>query len=516
MSIETVKLRNELLLDALANGWFTPKQVQAPYSTLVAPARIARWFERLYAPLEPQLPGARLVNHFSLGADPEFVLLDLSNSKVVNARNFGLKAGLAFGADNNGRLIELRPKPSRSALSVLTSTWLTLQWMVVYHPDTAIYKWRSGAYAGGDGLGGHIHFGRKQLQRRLREVQSLDRLTHLCFTAGIFSREEGRMRYHHARGILQGDKQYGSSGDIRVQPHGYEYRTLPSWLDSPWLAYFLLTISKLVVALPEVLPPLTGADDVIAAEASRNWLRLLLAYFSPLDDDARLAYAILCKHGFPRHNDGDDFKPNWGIFLNGPLGSSIQALKPVVWPTQIPCTTKFESAMMTALLNGEAPETTELTPTWFPTGLPPNYYQCIDFVQTELSPGLGEFCADVVFHKDCKLVFCGNNNNNATVLTFPESIKINLRTQLKEVLAPLQINFTGADFTIFVSTNKKFTLEMMLLVKNTLLDSKVLPLWRAGEVTDSSFAEWQRQSRTVADRAPVRFRDKLILKSDKD
>src|SRR5579862_4157678 len=225
MSVELQKLRSELLREALLNGWTRPQDVPAPWNSQIEPSRLERWYKKLYrAEARPTPVSGRLINHFMLGADPEFVFSD--GLKRVDARSLNLKAGPAFGADNNGRLCELRPAASRSALAVLASMWLAMRWMVIFHPETLSYNWRAGSYFEGDGLGGHIHFGRKRLKLRDREVGTLDRLAHLQFQAGIFDREEGRMRVRHAQGAPQGQP-YGALSDIRQQPHGYEYRTLP-------------------------------------------------------------------------------------------------------------------------------------------------------------------------------------------------------------------------------------------------------------------------------------------------
>src|SRR5579859_48829 len=110
MSVEFQKLRAELMQEALQRGWTTPGQVSG--WPQVSPERLARWFQRLYeTPRTPLGVGSRLVNSFMVGADPEFILRDASQNRM-DARELSLKAGPAFGADNNGRLIELRPEPS--------------------------------------------------------------------------------------------------------------------------------------------------------------------------------------------------------------------------------------------------------------------------------------------------------------------------------------------------------------------------------------------------------------------
>lgn len=484
MSVELQKLRAELFREALLKGWTTPGAVNGWGS--IPPERVERWYRRMYrAELAPLPVASRLVNHFTLGADPEFIFMAASR---MDAKSLGLKAGPAFGADNNGRLVELRPEPSRSALSVTASLWLAMRWMAVFYPSVHKFNWRSGAYAEGDGLGGHIHFGRKRGTLRSREIANLDRVTHLFYTANIFDREEGRQRIRHSQG-----GHYGHQGDIRKQPHGYEYRTLPSWIDSPWLSYLCLVVSKLVVALPEFVPPLSEADGVLSPEQARAQIRMLLAYFSPMDDDARLAFAILNKRGFPSHANGIDFKNNWGIFVGGPFGASKEASAPGVMPKTIPPTPAEELELASAMFEGRAPELTPLTPTWTPSTLPKGYIQLIHGTDTRVAPGLGEFAMDLCYNEAQVINLVNLGGGSGRVFRFcgnawPRLLKAQF-CQKANVLAD-----PGGDLNaIFFDATRHSPMEDIVKWRRLIVESRAYPLWFINEVRPESFTEFQKQ-----------------------
>lgn len=486
MSVELQKLRGELLREALLKGWTRPSDVPTPWTYQLEQARLERWYKRLYqAPDRPMPVGQRLINHFMLGADPEFVFH--TGTDRVDARVLDLKAGPAFGADNNGRLCELRPAPSRSALSVLASIWLAMRWMAVFHPNVLGHNWRSGCYFAGDGLGGHVHFGRKRTKLREREIAVLDRLTHLEFVAGIFDREEGRMRVRQSQGAPQGH--YGELGDIRRQPHGWEYRTLPSWIDTPWLAYFNLVASKLVVALPDLVAPLSEADAALTNEQARGQLRMLLAYYSPLDDDARLASAILARKGFPQHAHGLDFKVNWGLFASGPFGNKRETEPPKILPEVVPPTAEEEQELALSMFEGRPPELTPLRPTWSPSTLPEGYVHAICATDTKVAPGLGEFAMGLCMHKDCLYTLL-NMGHSGMAFRFPHSLTkvVDRSGLLKKLEVPADCAVENAQ--IHINATKDFTLEQLLLARKHIVESQVFPIWDISTVQPDSYKIW--------------------------
>lgn len=490
MSLELQKLRSELLREALLKAWTRASDVPAPWTQQLPLQRIERWYRRLYkAPSEPLPVGARLVNHFMLGADPEFVFHD--GLSRTDARQLGLKAGPAWGADNNGRLCEIRPAPSRSCLSVLTSMWLAMRWMVLYHPSTLNYSWRSGGFFEGDGLGGHIHFGRKRERLREREVSCLDRLAHLLFVAGLFDKEEGRLRVRQAQGAPAGQP-YGALGDVRKQPHGYEYRTLPSWVDGPWLAYLNLVLAKLVVAMPDLVAPLNASDALLGLEQARAQIRLLLAFYAPQDDDARLAFAILNRRGWPGHCNGMDFKSSWGLYPEGPLGTRA-ALKslPPVWPECIPSSEADEKELALSMFEDRVPEGPALRPTWA-WQLPKGYQHCIKNVDTKLAPGMGEFAMQLAEYGECPVHF-QQAGSKRPAFRFPVTAK----TQLYKGGLYEALNNIGCPsdccteaYYLQINASKDYHLEQLLKARDLIVDSQILPLWRITEVREDSYQKW--------------------------
>jgi hypothetical protein len=487
VSAEVKKLKGEFLREALQKGWTAPP-VDQGWLERAGRERMDRWFRGLYElPECLPLPRDRFLNHFSIGADPEFIFM--TGGIREDARHLGLKAGLAFGADNNGRLVELRPEPSRSALSVLTSIWLTMHWLGAYVPHTPNYIWRSGAYAEADGLGGHLHFGRKQERLRERESRALDRVVHLLYTAGCYNRDEGRLRYRQAQG-----GHYGAQSDIREQPHGYEHRTFPSWLDTPWLAYLSLVLGKLAVA-SELVPQLVQEDGALTQDQARAQIRLMLAFFKAVDDDARLALAILAQRGLPQHINGGDLKVNWGIF-NGPLSGQKVRL-PEVWPTGVPSVPALEKELALSMLEGRLPEVGTLQPTWVPNSLPTGYHQLIhDVADTRLLPGIGEWCADVCYHEG-RRVRVHTMNEGARQFRFPVAWRslVN-RKNLHEKFMRLNITYDFTDigeFDIMIGAAHG-NIANMLAARRLLMQHELLPIWPLSEVRASSHELWRQKS----------------------
>lgn len=344
-------------------------------------------------------PQYRLVNHFMLGADPEFVFTTEDN-EYYHAENLALKAGRAYGADTNGRLVEIRPAPNRSALAVVGSTLATMRWMMLTAPKTQELEWKCGAYIFRDGIGGHVHLGRKKgrtahtqfarernVNIKPADIAGLDTLCAMLETINVYPAEQCASR---RRGDNFGQL-YGQFGDIRLQNHGYEYRTFPSWLDSPWLAFFTLTLSKLVTHDPKLLGKMPNTAPEI-----KQRIRNLLAYYKGIDDDARICYGALIRAGFPRHVGGD-FRARWG--LTGYAGQNLSKTVRYV-PSKIEPNHReleelfFHLALQAPLRSGVIPE-----PTWAPVAPPKGYYLALDQVVTHHVKGIGEMIADMCMHE---------------------------------------------------------------------------------------------------------------------
>lgn len=177
-----------------------------------------------------------------IGADPEFILTNGANKIVSAANYFDGYLQEQIGADAiryKGKviypLVEIRPKPQPHPKLLLRQIKNLLLDATLYIHDHDL-KWLAGAMPyQGIALGGHIHFSGVVVTPRLLHL-----LDH-CVAIVIACLEDpkGRGRYRF----------YGALGDYRRQPYGgFEYRTLPSWLISPALTKFALTLAYACVA----------------------------------------------------------------------------------------------------------------------------------------------------------------------------------------------------------------------------------------------------------------------------
>ncbi len=250
------------------------------------------------------------VNRFRVGADPEMAFVATGEmaellSSYVHADRLGFGLGYCFGADLNRRLVEFRPTASRSVLRVVASTLATLRLMAQVSPVTRKFSWRSGAFFDQDGIGGHIHFGR-QTPFRDKEVRALDCLTEALVKWGFFNRREFERRVSNTH--------YGRWGDIRRQPYGFEYRTMPSWLESPTQMFTALTLAKLVVYNPEVVYSKEWKQGY-EIDFPRYLHENLVASYVKRDNDARILYDLIQRWGLhsSRAETIADCRGAWGV-----------------------------------------------------------------------------------------------------------------------------------------------------------------------------------------------------------
>ena len=378
----------------------------------------------------------------------------------IDAYQLSLAQGLAFGMDNNGRLTEIRPYPSRSALNVTASILAAMRWMVLLFPKTLEYEWQAGAFLFGDGLGGHVHFGRKRPGRDL-EIKALDTVEEEMLAVGAYPRAEVLAR-------RAGDahrQYYGQLGDYRKQMHGYEYRTFPSWLDSPALAFLTITLAKLAVhnpALAQGYTPLWGID--------RHFQRVrnLLAYYKDVDDDARLALMLISRN-FPRHLGGD-FRGRWGI---GPAlcgAKNIACIPSCIKPDATDVQEVFDLLAKGTLLSGRVP-----VPTWTPLNPPVGYDMVIRSVNTRGAKGLGELLWDVCTMKGTSYGLCNGRDMKDCFFSIPR--------KLAAILPSGWQKFTGGKITVhgmenvIYSSDKSREPATFMECRRLLLET-VLPFWK--------------------------------------
>jgi len=459
--------------DIVLNGIkdFRDLQKLYPLGWQVTDSEVRSWLGRFYR--EPKLQEyraiPRLINHFMLGADPEFIFTELLNGRRIDANLFKMKAGRAYGADNNGRLVEIRPAPNKNSLAVLASILDTFRWMSATVPETNAYNWVCGPYLQEDGLGGHVHLGRRNKVMYNNEVKGLDSLAESLEKSGMYPAHEMDMR----RAGDAHNQRYGRPGDVRPQPYGYEYRTFPSWLDSPWIAYLHLVLSKIAVYDPELFYHARGVEGC-------THVTNLLRYYRGLDDDALLAYGALQRLGMPKHIGGD-FRPRWGMDGKRPHAPQVTVVPGAITGHKDTLTELWEH-----LAHGAPLAVGALRPaTWTPTELPKGYVSLLDTVETRGIKGIGEIVCDLC-------TYGGGFHVTGKHLEDPYLIAIgrqwaNLLPQDWRERVPKDSIYVGGDWNGIAVNNQgnhKQVIELMI-------GSGMFPVWKIKDVKLESYKEWQ-------------------------
>lgn len=437
-----------------------------------------RWVASFYKKQECFLNDKpRVVNHFKLGADPEFVFMQ--DGEIVHANLLGLKAGLCVGADNNGRLAELRPKPSKSALHVVASLYAELCFIAQWNPGLIKYTWYASPFAGKDGLGGHIHFGRwsNKLKQDI-EVNALDKVMTLMIGVGLV--ETKLQQYRLKTGL------YGKFRDIRPQMHGYEYRTFPSWLGCPRQTHLYLTLAKLAVHMPQMFGLITPTWTI---GQSRNFINNVLSFFQNLDDDARIAknyfeYCLLPPVG--------NIQKAWNIqpVFRDVAKRKDEILPPIIAPNETHLKIIFEY-----LTKGIFPinKPVVFEPLMFPKGYEP--FQHV--TNTERQPDLGELVWDLALIPIGVSLESVNSHSrgDATLHLSPVLYEL-VKAKLKETKITLP-DGTHLKITNSIGTTNaaisfpSFVLKRLYSgwLKKYLVESGVFPFVRLGQVGNPD--EWK-------------------------
>lgn len=472
---------------AIETGMSIPEQIKRfmPLGSELEECTLEKWLEQFTRLPKKFASSRRYVNRFKLGADPEFVFtrFDEDCGKVarVNASSLGLAQGPAFGADNNGRLAEIRPYPSRSVVEVVASILTTLRWMAILNPNTMAYEWQCGAFLWDDGLGGHVHFGRKRPFRD-REIKALDAIEEGLLGLGVFPTDQiKRRRQGHGPG---GHNVYGLPGDFRLQAHGYEYRTFPSWLDSPELAFLTIVVSKLVVQRPDLYAHQFN-DPMIGLQRLRNFL----SYFKNSDDDARLAI-IMLDRGLPVHRGGD-FKSRWGIGSVPIEKINVQVVPLSIKPDKQSIVEVFEGILYGNGWSWRVPEFT-----WGPVNPPKGMKMCLGLANTIQAKGLGEMIWDLCVMDSRPIAIHGGTRGEGRLpLMIPNSMRKVLPRDWEkrfEGLAELGKLQEG-----MISISPEFREGGNAKRMKRLLLNGVLPIWKVGEVDEGTRRKYLESLKTI-------------------
>jgi hypothetical protein len=172
---------------------------------------------------------------FTIGADPEFCCL--KGSRVHKGDNFSERN--CFGVDGGGVALEMRPDFSCDPLRVVSNIHKNFLQLVLKTPEFMKMTWRAGSFVNTHPIGGHIHFGGVDA-KVLPVDKACNWLDQLAGSVSILieDTEEGKKR----RGAG-----YGRKSDHRTNDHGFEYRTMSSWLTSPYITAAILCLAKAVI-----------------------------------------------------------------------------------------------------------------------------------------------------------------------------------------------------------------------------------------------------------------------------
>lgn len=205
--------------------------------------RIPSWESQMAEAMTQQL---QQLNHWQaeapvplIGMDPEFLLYDPDNGKVVPASRFLNVQGIA-GCDvlrYRGRrvlpLAELRPKPGSEPREVVLHLLSAFRTARAAISDERLVWQAGGMPQRGFPLGGHLHFSGIPLSGELLRV--LD--NYLALPVALLEDERSSRRR----------PRYGALGDFRLQDYGgFEYRTLPSFLISPMVTKGIVALARII------------------------------------------------------------------------------------------------------------------------------------------------------------------------------------------------------------------------------------------------------------------------------
>ena len=300
-------------------------------------------------------------NHFLIGADPELILVmgrEDEQAREIHASHLGLSLGTCFGSDLSGRQIELRPYPSKSALKVTASIAVTLRWLTYWLQKTSKQKiiFVCEPFFNNDGIGGHVHFGRRRPMSLAAENAALDQMFDCLCAIDCFNAHSNRLRKELTP--------YGKRSDCRAQKHGYEYRTWPTWLSTPAQTMLALTMAKLAVLNPSLM----GRTAGLPANEKKRFIYALAKLFAIRGDkDAQIVVQMLDSLPVTAYSAKPTLGPEWGLTRQIKAACEVRLFPETIRPTVL------DEDETTKAIFGTAP-TSVLTPNWNPVVLPVGWY----------------------------------------------------------------------------------------------------------------------------------------------
>jgi hypothetical protein len=221
----------------------------------------------------------------TVGADPEFLVTN-SNSCCDNV-DFLKSSGSygSIGMDHGGSVGEFRPAPGTPAQ--VTENIKKMFHVIKNNRNLGSRKIvAGGGQKYGHPIGGHIHFGgiifgheyysstRQSNRGRIRPL-SINMQNNEHKLIAMLDYYLGR-RLKKVDGGARSGSQYGRLSDVETKPHGFEYRTPPSWLTDPYLTESTLALAHRIATMwqlkPTVFDPIIQRGKGIARKRDYNFL----------------------------------------------------------------------------------------------------------------------------------------------------------------------------------------------------------------------------------------------------
>lgn len=485
--MEFAELKTTFLKSAVMNGYSDIKEIPPEVKEGIPSRLIEKWIGKMntVTPITEIPKNPRLVNRFTVGADPEYTMVDMAGG-LVPAMKLGLNTGLAFGMDMNGRLVELRPQPSRFILDIVASMVAELKWMGVICPHSLDYRWVSAPWDGQDGVGGHVHLARKRNSKdRAMDIAVMDTLYSMLLRTGVFNKQLNEFRV--------GKTKYGHNSDFRLQKHGYEYRSFPTWMDSPLHAYLVLVLSKLAVYDPDLVTKVYAAG--MKLKSYEKLIINLLSYYKNVDDDAWIAYNAVKKWGMPVQDGKNDFKAEWGVFpiLQGkPL---VGYYPPIIGATEVEQKAVFEYLINKTPIRPEIPKAN-----WEPVQLPNGYIWNMTFTPTYHKMGVGEIVSDLACHNKLRIEITSNDQRN--IIQYTLSNKYDIKKGIDKIIETfpeLKLRSQAVPEDVHDTYMKIYLPQPLrqfdtIPVLKKIFTSGLFPMWNVKDVKEGCFEDWVRKN----------------------
>lgn len=199
---------------------------------------------------------AILFGDILLGADIEYLFFKKNKEswEFVGADNWFSKRGM-IGTDGRSIIGEMRVTPAQDPVKLAENVFYAFVLMKSFFNvvgTTRVFPFGLESYhlineegiKVPESIGMHMHFGLSKSGATFTEVEIRNSISALdILLAPIIKRFEHPLCFH----IRTNCGYYGDLSDVRIKPHGFEYRSLPCFLDNPMIFLGAFSLAKAIV-----------------------------------------------------------------------------------------------------------------------------------------------------------------------------------------------------------------------------------------------------------------------------